>query len=234
MADGQLHELADLAETQWGLFTTAQATRLFGLHHLTLLRYTEDGVLLRIRHGVYRLPDAAPHPIGSVLDEIHAEWLALEPRRTVAERIYDTVPFGVVSHHTAAWLQNLGNLTASPGDRHHFTLHRRRRRPGVAFHAAELAATDWHFIDHMPVTRPLRTVADLACCGTAAADIAGAAYTVLQHGDAAPDALAAALAPHEHPRCLRSGDAVRRFEKLSRSASAGIVAPSSPGRPSSL
>lgn len=217
MADGHLHELAELAATQWGLITTAQATQLFGVDHLTLLSYTSAGHILRIRHGVYRLPDAAPHAPGSVLDEIHAEWLALEPRRTLAERLYDTAPFGVISHHTAAWMQGLTPFTATAGEHHHLTLRYRRRGRSATFHVGELTTDDWYSADDLPITRPVRTLADLACTGAAAADLAGAACTVLRNGDAGPDSLAAALAPHQHRRCRRDGDAVRMFEELSRS-----------------
>lgn len=217
MADGHLHELAELAATQWGLITTAQATQLYGVDHLKLLAYNAAGDILRIRHGVYRLPGATTPAPGPVLDEIHAEWLALEPRRTVAERLYDTAPFGMVSHQSAAWMQDLGDFTAAPGDHHHLTLRYRRRGRTATFHVGDVTRSAWHWVDNLPVTRPLRTIADLACAGALADDLAGAACTVLRNGDADPRSLAAALAPHEHRRCRRVGDAVRAFEVLSRS-----------------
>src|SRR5882757_617970 len=107
MTDEPLLHLADLAEGQWGLFTSGQASQI-EVAPLQLKRYTDRGLLMRLRHGVYRLSGSPESP----LEAIRAEWLALEPKRTAADRLSDPVPVGVLSHRSAAVLQHLGDLDA--------------------------------------------------------------------------------------------------------------------------
>ncbi|WP_280426438.1 type IV toxin-antitoxin system AbiEi family antitoxin domain-containing protein [Nocardia carnea] len=183
--------LAEVAESQWGLLTTAQAATV-GANTKALQRLVEHGVLARLRYGVYRLagvPDSPAEPI-------RAEWLALEPARTVGDRIGDDVPVGVVSHRSAADLHRLGDLDA---DYIEFTVAARRgtRSPDVRFHRAALAASDWTLVDGLPVTTPARTIADLAAARTDGGHLASVVRDALLQGTSGDD-IAAALRPYAH------------------------------------
>ncbi|MFC8044215.1 type IV toxin-antitoxin system AbiEi family antitoxin domain-containing protein [Nocardia sp. NPDC057353] len=153
---GWILALADLAATQWGLLTAAQAGGV-GVSVQQLKRLADGGLLERLRHGVYRIAGSPASPD----DPLRAEWLAFEPARTAGDRIADEVPLGVVSHRSAARLQELGDLDA---DLSEFTVPRRRgtRSREVGLHVAELRPEDWRLANGLPVTRPLRTVVDLA------------------------------------------------------------------------
>ncbi len=168
---------------------------------LQLERLTDHGHLVRILHGVYRVAGAPDSP----LDPIRGAWLALEPDRTAANRLDDPVPFGVVSHRSAAVLQELGDLDA---DVHRFTVARRRRSRSsdVAFTVAELGVAEWHRVDGLPVTRPLRTVTDLAVAGTDGGHLASVVRDAILTGDTTLDEIAEALRPYAHNYGARPGD----------------------------
>ncbi|WP_280484430.1 type IV toxin-antitoxin system AbiEi family antitoxin domain-containing protein [Nocardia cyriacigeorgica] len=188
----RLLALADLAEGQWGLFTSAQVRELgFGAQQLK--RMADAELITRLRHGVYRLTGVPEAP----QDAIRAEWLALDPHRLASDRLQDDVPVGVVSHRSAAQLQDLGDLDA---DIHEFTVPKRRgtRSPEVKFHIRELAQQDWHLVAGLPVTRPLRTVIDLAAARIDGGHLATVARDAILTGDTTRDELAVALRPYAH------------------------------------
>ncbi|QIS03098.1 hypothetical protein F5X71_12945 [Nocardia brasiliensis] len=183
--------LAELAESQWGLLTTAQAATV-GVGTKQLQRLVDHAVLVRLRHGVYRLtgvPDSPAEPI-------RTEWLALEPARTAGDRIGDQVPLGVVSHRSAADLHGLGDLDA---DYIEFTVPTRRgtRSPDIRFHRATLTDSEWTLVDGLPVTTPARTIADLAAARTDGGHLASVVRDALLQG-APIDSIAAALRPYAH------------------------------------
>ncbi len=188
----RLVDLADLAGSQWGLFTSAQAGDL-GFVAQQLKRLTEAELLTRLRHGVYRLTGAPETP----WDAIRAEWLALEPTRTAGDRLTDPTPVGVVSHRSAARLLDLGDIDA---DIHEFTVPKRRgtRSPDVRFHVRELARSEWYPVAGLPVTRPLRTTLDLARTRLDGGHLATIARDTILSADATRDELAAALRPFAH------------------------------------
>ncbi|KAA8886690.1 type IV toxin-antitoxin system AbiEi family antitoxin domain-containing protein [Nocardia colli] len=201
MSDEQLLDLADLAEGQWGLLTTGQAVAR-GVTPMRLKRYADRGVLVRLRHGVYRLAGAPESP----LEALRAEWLALEPKRGAADRLNDPVPVGVVSHRSAAALQDLGDLDA---DVHTFTVPRRRnssRTPELSFRVGTLERSDWHRVQGLPVTRPLRTVVDLAAAHTDGGHLATVVRDAILSGDTTSRQVADALRPYAHRYGQRPGD----------------------------
>src|SRR5689334_12341867 len=102
--DDQLLRLAELAESHWGMFTTAQAA-VSGVRTEYVKRFADRGLIARMRHGVYRMAGAPEGPDS----QIRAEWLALEPDRPVGERLRQAMPVGVVSHRSAADIQSLGD-----------------------------------------------------------------------------------------------------------------------------
>ncbi|WP_084481795.1 type IV toxin-antitoxin system AbiEi family antitoxin domain-containing protein [Nocardia grenadensis] len=183
--------LAALAESQWGLLTTAQAATV-GANTKQLQRLVEHGVLARLRYGVYRLAGVPDSPV----EPLRAEWLALEPARTVGDRIGDDVPIGIVSHRSAADLHRLGDLDA---DYLEFTVTARRgtRSPDVRFHRAALTPGDWTLVDGLPVTTPARTIADLAATRTDGGHLASVVRDALLQGTSGDD-IAAALRPYAH------------------------------------
>ncbi|MGW4740152.1 type IV toxin-antitoxin system AbiEi family antitoxin domain-containing protein [Nocardia xishanensis] len=190
--DERLLDLADLAGSQWGLFTSMQAGDL-GFSTQQLKRLADAELITRLRQGVYRLTGAPETP----QDPIRAEWLALEPKRLAADRLADAVPVGVVSHRSAARLQDLGDIDA---DFHEFTVPKRRstRSPDVKFHVRELGHEDWHLVAGLPATRPLRTTVDLAATRTDGGHLASVARDAILTEDTTRDELAAALRPYAH------------------------------------
>lgn len=200
-------DLADIAAGQWGLITTAQA-RAVGQSAQTVARLAEQGVLERLTHGVYRL---AGTPADS-RDDLRAAWLALSPRRTVAERLRDDIP-EVVSHRSAAQLFEFGDIEA---DLHEFTIAGRRqtRRPDVRFHRSQLTAHDWTVVDGLPVTTAVRTIGDLADRRLDGGHLAGVVRDALISLHVDVEVLIAALRPHAHRYGVPLGDGealLRRF-----------------------
>ncbi|WP_330178975.1 hypothetical protein OHB26_20960 [Nocardia sp. NBC_01503] len=102
---------------------------------------------------------------------------------------------GVVSHRSAAAIQNLGDLDA---DTHTFTVPRRRhtRSPDVAFRVADLDRRDWHRVDGLPATRPLRTVTDLAADQTDGGYLASIVRDAILTGDTNAAELSHSLRPY--------------------------------------
>ncbi|MFD3592294.1 type IV toxin-antitoxin system AbiEi family antitoxin domain-containing protein [Nocardia sp. NPDC058640] len=173
--------LAELAESQWGLLTTAQAATV-GVNGKQLQRLVDHAVLERLRHGVYRMAGVPDHPV----EPMRAEWLALEPARPAGERIRDDVPSGVVSHRSAADLHGLGDLDA---DYFEFSVPTRcgTRSPDVRFHRAVLAPNDWTLVDGLPVTTPVRTIRDLAAARTDGGHLASVVRDALIQGASADE-----------------------------------------------
>ncbi|MBF6289888.1 type IV toxin-antitoxin system AbiEi family antitoxin domain-containing protein [Nocardia cyriacigeorgica] len=199
-SEERLLELADLAGVQWGLFTSAQAGEL-GFSAQQLKRLADSELAVRMRQGVYRLTGAPESPA----DPVRAEWLALEPKRLAGDRLTDEVPVGVVSHRSAARLQDLGDIDA---DVHEFTVARRRstRNHDVKFRIRELSREDWHLVEGLPITRPRRTVIDLAADGIDGGHLATIVRDAILTGDVTRDELAKALRPYAHRYGMRIGD----------------------------
>ncbi|WP_280336049.1 type IV toxin-antitoxin system AbiEi family antitoxin domain-containing protein [Nocardia wallacei] len=191
-SDERLLELADLAEEQWGLITSAQASNL-GVTAQRLKRLADNDLLVRIRHGVYRLAGSPESP----QELIRAEWLALEPKRLAGERIHDAQPSGVVSHRSAARLLGLGDLDA---DVNEFTVPRRRgtRSLDVRCRIAPLEREEWYLVDGLPVTRPLRTITDLAAGHTDGGHLASVVRDAILAGETSREEIAKSLRPYTH------------------------------------
>ncbi len=123
--------IGDLAASQWGLVTTAQAGG-HGVTSQTVARLTNQGALERLSHGVYRLTGAPPSP----LDGLRAAWISLDPSRLAHERLRDDPPI-VVSHRSAASVHGLGDLEA---DEFEFTAgHRKQsRQSDIRIHRGQI------------------------------------------------------------------------------------------------
>lgn len=199
--------VADVAASQWGLITTAQAAEV-GQSPQAVARLARQGVLERLTHGVYRLAGTPADP----QDDLRAAWLALDPRRMAGERLADEVP-EVVSHRSAAQLLGLGDLDA---DRYEFTVPGRRqsRRPGIRFHRGRLSRSDWTVVDGLPVTTPLRTIDDLAAGRLDGGHLAGVVRDALTTSHVDPDLLTIVLRPHAHRYGAPLGDGVALLRRL--------------------
>lgn len=152
-------QVARLADEQWGLITTAQATAR-GVTRASLSRWTAAHVIERITQGVHGFPGATDSPL--VYDR--ALWLSLDPETSAANRLRDRAGAGVLSHTTAARVLGLGNLLDS---RTVVTLPipRRIRRLDLDLRVGVLDHEDIELVQGLPVTTPTRTIRDLLAAG---------------------------------------------------------------------
>lgn len=178
--------VAELADAQWGLVTTAQAQR-GGITRLRLARLAETGLVERVGHGVYGFAG------GDRRRPLRAAWLALDPARTAEERLADLPTAGVVSHASAAAVHQFGDLL---DDLPEFTYATRRQtRRAVRLHRAALPRTDITVVDGLPVTTVERTVADLVRTGHDLSHVAQIASEAARRGTLDTDTLADRLEP---------------------------------------
>lgn len=181
-----LATLEELGASQWGLVSTGQA-ETYGVSRVDLGRLRGNGLVHRVRRGVYSLPSAGHGPV----QDLRAAWLALDPRMTAEDRVRQG-PDTLVSHASAAAVHSLGNLVPSV---HDFTATRRRQttHPDIRFHRRELSAEDHALVGGLPVTSVLRTLEDLASAGTDLDHLADAVRDALAKPDVHPDTLASRL-----------------------------------------
>ena len=152
----RVSELEAVAADQFGLVTAAQA-RARGVAAFELARWCDRGILYRVRHGVYGFVDS---PVWCGFEDWAAQWLALRPKVDIATRRRD--PGVVLSHDTAASLQNLGTiasygltLTSPTRINVRDTSTSTWRRPIGPL------GVDWHLFEGIAVTTPRRTLTDL-------------------------------------------------------------------------
>lgn len=137
------NRLFEVAESQQGYFTSADAKRL-GYDYPHQHFHVKQGNWIRVDHGIFRLKNfpAARH------EDLIRWWLWTRKK-------------GVLSHDTAAAVYELGDILPA---RVHLTVppdFRRKPPKGVSLHKAKLVAGDFEMRHGFPVTKPLRTVADL-------------------------------------------------------------------------
>lgn len=144
----------DVAASQRGLFTSAQATSL-GVDRMALSRLAKYGQIEPVARGVYKAA-AAP----SIREEdVYAAWLAAEPSVFAYLRPMNSSGC-VVSLGTAAWLHGLGELNPEPIT---FSCPRRKqsRNGSVRFLRRSLSDGDVCVVSGIPATTQRRTVLDL-------------------------------------------------------------------------
>lgn len=193
-----ISRLSAIAADQWGLVTRRQAERA-GIPRATLDRLISDESLVeRVAHGVYRLT-VAPTPDHLAL---RAAWLQLAPDVPAWER---TPGQGVVSHRSAAALYGIGDL---PADRHDFTLPTRKqsRRPDVHLHQRKLEEGEWLRLGGLIVTRPARIASDLLFDNEGPEAVAQITADAIRAVHDYPGTFAETLAPHAARFGLRRGD----------------------------
>lgn len=148
-------QLFEIAETQQGLFTTKQA-KAAGFAENTHPYHVQVGNWIREHRGIYRL---ALFPVAEHPDL--AKWALWSHNR-------DGVEEGVYSHQTALSFHELSDVNPA---KLHMTVPSRFRRnsaiPGIlVLHRANLTTGDVETAHGFRVTRPLRTILDLAEAGT--------------------------------------------------------------------
>jgi predicted transcriptional regulator of viral defense system len=137
--------LFEVAQGQDGYFTTAQAAQA-GYSRPLLHKHLAGGKIVRARRGVYRVV----HFPASDREDLVVLWLWSEQA-------------GVFSHETALALHDLSDALPS---KVHLTMpaswrRRRLRVPaGLVLHFAEVGEGDRTSFGAVPVTAPLRTLAD--------------------------------------------------------------------------
>lgn len=141
--------LNDLAASQSGWFNTAQAVEA-GVSQQVLYRWSESGRIERRHQGIYRLTH---YPI-SEHEDLVAAWLW---SRTV----------GVISHETALQLHQLSDAFPRAI---HLTLPTALKAKargwkvpsGYALHFSDIPEAERTWLGAVPLTRPARTVNDVA------------------------------------------------------------------------
>lgn len=190
----RLQKLFELAATQAGYFTAAQAHEL-GYSARSLVHHVAAGHFARVSRGFYRLGGV---PTDSHEDVV-AAWLKFASRRAV------------VSHETALALYAL-----APSRSHevHLTLPRERRprtaqsATAVKLHTTTVPLRRDEVANRfgVQITSPARTIADVADIGADPSVVIEAAARALATGLVSPNELRTAV---EH----RSGRVRRLFER---------------------
>lgn len=152
-------DLENLAASQWGLFTTAQAQ---GFHLLRnqVSRMVDSGKVEPMGYGVYRFTAGAETGFA----EIKAAWLLVYPKEFAYDRLRKRPYDAVVAGRTAAAMHDIGDFYASP---YTFAVSERKQtnRDDMRYLQRSIDDKDIVFIDDLPVTSVERTVADLVKSG---------------------------------------------------------------------
>jgi predicted transcriptional regulator of viral defense system len=203
--------LADLAAGQWGLFATAQARDL-GFSAVQLTRLADDAVIERLRHGVYRIAGAPSTP----QDQVRAAWLAIEPQKSVEERLKSERP-AVVSHRSAARIHRLGDVEA---DVIEFTVQHRKqtRLADIRYHRALLSAHEWTLVDGLPTTTVLKTIEDLAADQLDGGHLASVIRDAVITDRVSSTDVAQILRPYAHKYGARLGDGEALLDRFLQQA----------------
>ena len=142
-------ELSDLALTQGGYFTAKQAAAAgYGKRHLDY--HVKAGNFERVERGLFRLPTVALSEYDDLI------------RLSLWSRGRDDRPQAVVSHETALGVHGVGELLPKHT---HLTVPRsfRKKAPARCLpHKADLASDEAEQREGFRVTKPLRTLVDVA------------------------------------------------------------------------
>lgn len=136
--------LFELAETQQGYFTAADAKKL-GYNYPHQYFHVKQGNWIRVDHGIYRLKK-----FPAANNEDLMRWWLWSRKK------------GVLSHETAAALYDLGDLL--PAKIHLSVPADFRKKPAknIVLHKTKLGESEIEKRDGLPVTIALRTILDLA------------------------------------------------------------------------
>lgn len=151
--------------------------------------------VIRVHHGVYECPDSSSWV---TFGDWAAQWLALQPAADIDDRRQQ--PDALVSHSAAAQLLGLGTITATGLELsapHRINV----RDPQVRTWRRDIGqrGRDWELVDGLPVTTPLRTLADLLDSHGDGGHLGTAIHTCLSDGIIDHDDIVA-VCDHVAPR----------------------------------
>jgi len=177
--------ISDIAASQMGLFTSAQAER-FNVSRNILAYMAKSGKIERLEHGVYRV-NGTPF---NANQGIYAAWLSTDPKRMVHERFVDFDGI-VVGGRSAAAIHGIGDFFLSPY--RFFTCERfNSRRQNIIFTKRPVDRADVIFTDFgLPLTSIARTIFDLKCDNEDPSLLTGALTDALQDKSFSVDRLKA-------------------------------------------
>ncbi|SDU79582.1 Transcriptional regulator, AbiEi antitoxin, Type IV TA system [Arcanobacterium phocae] len=152
-------ELENLAMSQWGMFTTAQAQQL-GVRRNQISRLRDAGRIEGLSYGVYQY--ASGNQTSHA--DVKAAWLSVFPKESAYERLEKPSFDAVISGRTAAYMHGIGDFHASP---YTFTLSVRKQttRDDIRYFRQEIDSKDIILVEHVPVTTLERTIYDLIRLG---------------------------------------------------------------------
>ena len=150
-----ISELEQLAASQWGMFTTAQAQAL-GFRRNQVSRMVDSMRVEPMCYGVYRFV-AGSEPANA---DLKAAWLSAFPKETAAERLAKRPFDAVVAAGTAAAALGAGDFHMSP---HTFitAVRKQTARGDMRFLGCSLDEADVVMVDGLPTTSFERTAFDL-------------------------------------------------------------------------
>lgn len=152
-----IRAINDIAASQRGLFTTAQA-QASGVDRYVLSRLESLGNIERLAKGVYRMGGSP----STREEDVLAAWLSIDPGRRPGGLSIEGAP--VAMGATAAWLYGLGEIGPSP---YEFCMPERKQTkcPNFVLRKRSLDPEDVSIVAGIPTAKPARTVVDLIDCG---------------------------------------------------------------------
>ena len=169
-----IRKLNDIAFSQRGLFTTAQAQSA-GVERYAVSRLEKSGNIERLAKGVYRM-GGAPSPRE---EDVLAAWLSIDPGRAPGDLLGEGAPIAMGA--TAAWLHGLGDVGPVP---YEFCTDGRRQtqRPHLKLRKRRLSPEDVTIVAGIPATTPAKTVVDLIDDGEDLSLVANVLVDALRRG----------------------------------------------------
>lgn len=164
----------DIASSQRGLFTSAQAKAL-GVERYALSRLERLGNIERLAKGVYRMGGSP----STREEDVLAAWLSIDPGRRPSDIAGEGVP--VAMGATAAWLYGVGEVGPSP---YEFCTPERKqtKRPNLIIRKRRLDPEDVAIVSGIPATKPWLTVIDLIDFGEDLSLVASVLADALEGG----------------------------------------------------
>ena len=163
MSEPNFDNLYQIAESQAGYFTSAQATEA-GYNRQRLYDLTNRGKLIRVQHGIYRLV----HFPASRFEDLHNASLR-------------TGPNSVVSYESALAVYDLSDIIPT---KTHIIIPRTgsRRRNGIHLHTNKLDDDEITQREGLRITTVERTIADVIVRGISYQHADQAIQEALQRG----------------------------------------------------
>ena len=178
-------DLHELASTQGGYFTAKQAAAVgYGKRHLDY--HARSGNVLRVGHGLYRLPTVHPSEHDDLI------------RLSLWSRNREDQPQAVVSHETALGVHALGEMLPSKTHLSVPPSFRKAAPKGCILHRHLLDADDIEQREGFRVTTPVRTLLDIAVESSVSTDqLNRIVAQSLEQGLVSRSELLAAIKGHE-------------------------------------